>query len=85
MERLHAIRDRVDKLSLRERLAVFAAVLAVSFFLWDMLLMQPLVEKEKQYKTRIQQMQSEQFSLNNEITELVVDSERDPNRKTGRN
>lgn len=81
MDYLLALRDKVDDLSLRERLAVFAGVFAVTFLLWDLVFMQPLADREKQYKTRIQQMQSEQFSLNNEISDLVVESEKDPNRE----
>ena len=80
MEQLTQLRDRIDELTLRERLAVFACTVVVIFFLWDLFLMQPLAKQEKQFKSMIQQKQSEQFALNSQIADLVVQGENDPDR-----
>ena len=81
MEQLTNLRNKIDDLSLRERVAVFACVVVVMFFIWDLLLMQPLARQEKQFKTSIQQKQAEQFALNTQIADLVVQEQNDPDRK----
>jgi len=71
-------RDRIDAMSLRERVAVFGCALAVLWYLWFVLLMQPLEERKQGFRVQMQQRQAEQVALNAEIQNLVVEQRDDP-------
>lgn len=72
---------RIDDLSVRERGAIFIAILAVVFFIWDSYLMSFLDSREKSLKSQLQQKQSEQTALNSELQILISRSQEDPNRE----
>ncbi|MEX2524898.1 MAG: hypothetical protein WD750_08070 [Gammaproteobacteria bacterium] len=72
---------RIDDLSVRERAAVFIAIIAVIFFIWDSYLMSTLDNRERTLKAQIQQKQSEQAALNAELQILIAGRQEDPNRE----
>lgn len=79
MKLVDDIMGRIDALSVRERAAIFIAVLAVIFFVWDSYLMTSLNNREKNLRTRLQQKQAEQAALNTELQALISASQNDPN------
>lgn len=71
--------DRIDALSLRERGAIFVAVLAVMFFIWDSYLMTDIKNSEHAIKAQLQQKQAERMALNVELQDLISNVQEDPN------
>jgi MSHA biogenesis protein MshJ len=71
---------RFDRLSLRERLLILAAVLAVLFVLWDALLLAPLESRRRVLSTEVDSLQSGiaataavlQSSMNNDPTRNAI-------------
>lgn len=80
MKKLQEWQDKIDNLSLRERAAIFFCSLTVVYFVWDMLLMQPLQVTEKRVQSQLQQKQTEQAALNTQIQQLVAGERTDPDR-----
>lgn len=72
---------KIDDLSVRERAAVFLAILAVAFFIWNSYLMASLDSREKSLKAQLQQKQSEQTALNAELQILISSRQEDPNKQ----
>lgn len=79
MKLLRRILDRLDALSLRERLAVFAACLLVSFYVWDFAFMQALYAEEKRIKSEVSRKTSEQQSIRSQVQNLHAQKSQDPN------
>jgi len=71
--------NRIDALSLRERGAIFVAVLAVMFFIWDSYLMTDIKNSEHAIKVQLQQKQAERMALNIELQDLISNTQEDPN------
>jgi len=71
--------DRIDALTLRERAAVFLAVLAVMFFIWNSYLMADINNKERLLKAQLQQKQAERMGLNVELQNDISQGQEDPN------
>jgi MSHA biogenesis protein MshJ len=71
---------RFDRLSLRERLLILAAVLALLFVLWDALLLAPLESRRRVLSTEVDSLQSGiaataavlQSSMNNDPTRNAI-------------
>jgi MSHA biogenesis protein MshJ len=71
---------RFDRLSLRERLLILAAVLAVLFVLWDTLLLAPLEVRRSALSAEVESQQAAisataavlQSSLNNDPTRIAL-------------
>lgn len=78
MNPLNEIMNRIDALTLRERVAVFIAVLAVIFFVWQNVLMSDITIRERDIKARLQQKQAERMGLNLELQELISKAKADP-------
>ncbi len=68
---------RFDRLSLRERLLILAAVLAVLFVLWDSLLLAPLEVRRHALTTEVDSLQS---SITATATALQTSMSNDPTR-----
>lgn len=79
MQYINDIMEKIDDLSVRERAAIFIAVLAVIFFVWDTYLMASLDSRERILKSQLQQIQAEQTALNAELRVLIERSRGDPN------
>jgi len=71
---LDAMATRFDRMSVRERLLVFAAVLAGVIVLWDSMLMQPLAQREKSLQAQLTELQDSVSRLSH-VTEAVVSSD----------
>lgn len=70
--------DRVDALSLRERLLVLGAVLTLVAVAWDGLLMRPLERSRTQLKTEVSSLRKEVDRLDRTIAELGSEDPVDP-------
>jgi len=71
--------DWIDALTLRERAAIFLAVMAVMFFIWNSYLMADINNKERLLKAQLQQKQAERMGLNVELQNLISQRQEDPN------
>jgi len=71
--------DWIDNLTLRERAAIFIAVIAVMFFIWDSYLMNDIKNSERNIKAQMQQKQAQRMVLNTELQELISERQQDPN------
>jgi MSHA biogenesis protein MshJ len=70
--------DRVDALSLRERVMVFLAVAAVLFLGYNTLLLEPLLVRQKTVSDGLQQRQSEVNAIEQQIQALLQRRSDDP-------
>lgn len=71
--------DRIDALSLRERVLVLLAALALIAVLWDTLLMRPMERSRKRIEPDVAALRAEVERLNATITEVADQQGRDPN------
>ena len=71
--------DRIDALSLRERVLVLLAALALIAVLWDSLLMRPVERSRKHMEPDVAALRAEVERLHVAITELAVQRGGDPN------
>ncbi len=71
--------DRIDALSLRERLLLLAAALFVLFSAWNFLLIQPLDKQQAAAQKQIAMLHKQVDALNTAIRTSVEASTRDPN------
>jgi len=78
MERLRALPERVNALSLRERALLGLAALAVVFLLWDLLLMSGLRERHDRVQEQIEQVQGQVQALTDSIQQTAVAGADDP-------
>jgi MSHA biogenesis protein MshJ len=73
--------DRVDAFSLRERVLVLIALLAVTAVIWDGLLMRPLDRQSKRLQPEVASLREEVERINRTVQELGrQESQADPNR-----
>ncbi len=77
-ERLEQIRERIDELSLRERVLIFLAAAAVLAFLWQQLFMQPLAAERDRTEERIGEVRDRITEANEAISTLLAERDRDP-------
>jgi MSHA biogenesis protein MshJ len=68
IQRLQQIRERFDALSVRERLMVFAAVLAVSGTLWNLVVWKPIVKHQQNSVELIKGWQSRVKNIDRKIS-----------------
>jgi MSHA biogenesis protein MshJ len=78
MERIVAIEERINALSLRERALLGIAALAVVFMLWDLLFMSGLRERHDRVQNQIEQVQSQVQNLTQTIQQTAMASADDP-------
>jgi len=71
--------DRIDALSLRERVLVLLAALALIAVLWDGLLMRPIDRSRARIEPEVRSLRAEVERLDHAITELADQRGRDPN------
>lgn len=75
---LHDLLDRIDALSLRERVLVLAALLAIIAMLWDSLLMHPVETRRKRLAPEVANLRQEVDRLNRTIEDLASKGRADP-------
>ena len=71
---------KVNALSMRERILVFATVTVVVLFLLNMLLLEPLLARQKSLHSQISQQQQTMLEVQAQIAALVL--ENSPNAKS---
>jgi MSHA biogenesis protein MshJ len=74
------VSTKVNALSMRERVLVFATVTAVVLFLLNMLLLEPLFARQKALHSQISQQQQTMLEVQAQIAALVL--ENSPNAKS---
>lgn len=77
-ERFEKLRDRIDALSLRERVLVFLAIVAVVTYLWHALFMTPLGNRQDQLQQQVEDLRNRVAEINNSIAEVIESRRRDP-------
>lgn len=76
--RLERLRDRIDSLTLRERVLVFLAVVAVVAFIWHTAFMAPLNARQEQAREEIENLRERVTEANNMVSEVIRNRESDP-------
>ena len=79
MESLKSLRARLDNLTLQERGILLLAVIAIAFFAFDFLLMQPLAFEQQRVNTQIRVNNAELIALSTETEQIVKEGTQDPN------
>lgn len=79
MELLKSLQARLDNLTLQERGILLLAVIAITFFAFDFLLMQPLAFKQQRVNTQIRVNNAELIALATETDQIVKEGTEDPN------
>lgn len=79
MDLITKLTDWIDALTLRERAAIFLAVIAVMFFVWNTYLMADIKNSERDIKAQIQKKRAERMALNAELQELISKTREGPN------
>ena len=77
-QRLRQMRDRVDAMSLRERVLVFLAAAAVVAYLWHALFMNPLSQRQDIAQERVGNLRDSVAQINSSISDTVRARESDP-------
>lgn len=78
-ERVEKIAARVDALSLRERVLIFAAVAFLVTSLIDSLVLSPLLDKQRKLSTQVVQQQEKMKEIQAQITALLQARDQDAN------
>ena len=78
MEELKKIAEKINSLSLRERAAIFIAIIALMFSVWDSLLMSPLEIEQKKIVADLNVKNAERLELNTQLQQLISKSTQDP-------
>ena len=73
---------RVDALALRERVMVFAAVVAVLVFVLYSMVLDPLLVRQAQLREKIAQDRTTMTAIDTEVTAAVLGHARDPDEQT---
>jgi MSHA biogenesis protein MshJ len=81
-EQLTRLAARVDALTLRERVLLFAAIAAGYVFLMHFLALGPMFAKQDLLRTQIVQQQNNLAGIDNEISEKVAAAQVDPDAPT---
>lgn len=78
MDKIKAIMDRIDALSIRERGIILAGIIFIMFTVWDKLLMQPQLIEERKVLADLQLKQAEQTVMNIRFQEQARKGQIDP-------
>lgn len=78
-ERIERLRARIDALSLRERVLLFLALVAVLYLLAQPLLFSPLEAQRERALERVSALQKEIASLDTQIQDILRRQSQDPN------
>jgi MSHA biogenesis protein MshJ len=84
LRRLAHVADWLDKRSLRERLLLAAAVLAVGFILLNALVFQPFEVRRRDMTTRVTTLTTTLAELDRQADELLAQARKDPDIESRR-
>lgn len=77
---LRDLADRFDRLSLRERMLVLAAVAGAVVLAWDLLLIGPLDREHRRREAQVQALRAEVDGLRGSVEAVVAQGAVDPDR-----
>ncbi|MDQ2069874.1 type II secretion system protein GspM [Natronospira bacteriovora] len=80
-DRLYQVRDRIDALSLRERVLIFMAAAAVLAFLWNAVFMEPLNQRRELAQERVGDLRDRIHQTNDSIATIIRAREGDPDAR----
>lgn len=72
--------DKIDNLSLRERLMVGAGMLVLVFVIWDNAFLQPLEQHKKQLNEQVQDKHEQLAKLESQVNQVITRSQVEPNK-----
>ena len=78
MERIKALADKIDSLSIRERGVILAGVIFVMYALWDSFLIQPQLVEERKLLADLQIKRAEQSAFNIRLQGMLNEGAGDP-------
>ncbi|MEA5444957.1 type II secretion system protein GspM [Gammaproteobacteria bacterium AB-CW1] len=78
MARIQLLRERIDALSLRERVLVFLAAAAVVAFIWHTFFMAPLSSRQETAQQQISDLRERVAEANAAVGEIIRAREADP-------
>ena len=78
---LRDLMDRFEHLSLRERVLVLGALLAVLLLVWDGIFMSPLERERKQHAQMVEALRAEVTGLEKSVEAIAAQASADPNRE----
>jgi len=81
MDSINRLVEKIDGLTVRERVAIMIGVLAVLFMLWDTFLLAPLDNRQKLISSELKQKQANQAALNVQFQNAIRESRKDPNKE----
>ncbi len=79
-QRIQQLGERINGLSLRERVLLMLASLAVIFLLWDAFLMNPVRERQSTVQAELEQIRGRVAQLTASIQNLATRPDRDADR-----
>lgn len=71
MEKINALLDKIDTLSIRERGIILAAIIFIMFSVWNSFFMQPKLEEERKILADLQMKRTEQSVINIKLQGLI--------------
>lgn len=81
MNAINRLVEKIDALTVRERVAIMIGVLAVLFTLWDMFVLAPLDNRQKLLSSELKQKQANQAALNVQIQKAIRENRKDPDKE----
>ncbi|HSR62367.1 MAG TPA: hypothetical protein VLN56_03070 [Gammaproteobacteria bacterium] len=81
VDSINRLVEKIDVLTVRERVVIMIGILAVLFMLWDMLLLGPLENRQKLISSELKQKQANQAALNVQIQKVISENRKDPNKQ----
>jgi MSHA biogenesis protein MshJ len=78
VEQINEFMEKIDALSVRERGLILAGIVLALYLIWDILLMQPLANREQRILSELESNKAEQTALNINYEELIRQLQSDP-------
>ena len=79
-ERLAWLAERIEALSLRERMLMFLAIAVIIWAAWQTLLMDPVDQRHKSLQQRIEALSGSNTELQQQVEAILARQVEDPNR-----
>jgi MSHA biogenesis protein MshJ len=81
IQQFHAIMNRIDEMSLRERGLMLAAFVILVLLIWDQAFLTPLESKKKALNTKVEQKQQTLAKLEQQVGSILERQKQDPDRE----
>ena len=80
-DKLKVLSEKVNDLSLRERVLIFVAILVVLFQAWDSLVWRPMIEHQEQLMSQETALDKQMLQLQIDLKILTAKATRDPDKE----